>query len=93
MLDAVSKLSRKGESRVKAAGLPDQGGVRFEIVPSSSNIALRVADWLNADPEDVNFKDADDVLFGVPTLVAGKRIRAWAAAPSSRATPECRWAW
>src|SRR5208337_4368980 len=42
----------------------------------NSNIALRVSDWLNANPDDVNFKDADDVLFGVETLVAGKRIRA-----------------
>jgi two-component system, sensor histidine kinase and response regulator len=86
VLGAVSKLSPRGESRVAVAALPGDGlittgltpnrGVRFEIVPPNSNIALRVADWLNANPEEVHFKDADDVLFGVATLVAGKRIRA-----------------
>jgi CheY-like chemotaxis protein len=76
VLGAVSKLSPKGEARVAVAGLPEDAGVRFEIVPPNSNIALRVADWLNANPEEVHFKDADDVLFGVATLVGGKRIRA-----------------
>jgi CheY-like chemotaxis protein len=76
VLGAVSKLSPKGEVRVSVAGLPGRAGVRFEVIPPNSNIALRVADWLNANPDDVNLKDADDVLFGVATLVAGKRIRA-----------------
>jgi CheY-like chemotaxis protein len=85
VLGAVSKLSPRGEARVAVSALPAAGstsaeasssGVRFEIVPPNSNIALRVADWLNANPEEVHFKDADDVLFGVATLVAGKRIRA-----------------
>jgi CheY-like chemotaxis protein len=81
VLGAVSKLSPRGEVRVAvtalpAAGVTPNGGVRFEIVPSNSNIALRVADWLSANLDQVHFKDADDVLFGVSTLVAGKRIRA-----------------
>ncbi len=76
VLGVVSRLSPRGEASVAVTGLPDGGGVRFEIVPPNSNIALRVADWLNTNPEEVHFKDADDVLFGVATLVAGKRIRA-----------------
>jgi CheY-like chemotaxis protein len=76
VLGVIAKLGPKGEVRVSVEAAPGQGGVRFEIIPANSNIALRVADWLNANPEDVNFKDADDVLFGVPALVAGKRIRA-----------------
>jgi CheY-like chemotaxis protein len=75
-LSTISRLSQKGEARVTVTGLPGGVGVRLEIVPNNSNIALRVADWLNANPEDVNFKDADDVMFGVAALVAGKRIRA-----------------
>ena len=75
ILDAVAKLGRKGEARV-TADEPDGQGVHIEIVPANSNIALRVADWLNGDPENVNFQDADDVLFGVATMVAGKRLRA-----------------
>jgi CheY-like chemotaxis protein len=76
ILRAVSKLSIRGQVGVAIDALPSNAGVRIDIVPANSNIALRVADWLNADPEQVNFKDADDVLFGVATLVAGKRIRA-----------------
>ena len=53
--------------RVAVSELPGGDGVRFEIVPANSNIALRVADWLNANPEEVDFQDADDVLFGVAT--------------------------
>jgi len=76
VLGAVAKLSPRGEVRVAVAGAPATGGVRFDIVPLNSNIALRVADWLNTNPEDVQFKDADDVRVGLATLVAGKRIRA-----------------
>jgi two-component system sensor histidine kinase/response regulator len=76
ILDAVSKLGRKGEARVSAVAAPDGKGCRFEITPANSNIALRVADWLNGDPEQVSFEDADDILFGVATMVAGKRLRA-----------------
>ena len=76
ILDAISKLGRKGEALVSAQLQTDGDGVRFEIVPANSNIALRVSDWLNSDADSVNFEDADDVLHGVATLVAGKRIRA-----------------
>ena len=76
VLDAVSKLGRKGQATVTVERSTDGGGVRFEIVPANSKIALRVADWLNTEPDQVDFQDADDILFGVATLVAGKRIRA-----------------
>jgi two-component system, sensor histidine kinase and response regulator len=76
VLYTVSKLPPRGEARITAAALPDGLGVRFSIVPHNSSVALRVADWLNGDPEKVNFKDADDVWFGVATLIAGKKIRA-----------------
>jgi two-component system sensor histidine kinase/response regulator len=76
ILDAVSKLGRKGEALVTVTRADDGEGVQFEIVPANSNIALRVADWLNADPDQVDFPETDDVLHGVATLVAGKRIRA-----------------
>ncbi len=76
ILDAAAKLGQRGEVRVSARLDPAGAGVRFEIVPANSNIALRLADWLNADLEQLNFQDADDLLFGIPTMVAGKRLRA-----------------
>jgi CheY-like chemotaxis protein len=76
VLDAVSKLGRKGDALVTAVAATDGDGIQFEIVPANPNIALRVADWLNSDADHVNFEDTDEVLYGVATLVAGKRIRA-----------------
>jgi len=76
ILDAVSKLGQRGETRVSAGLAPEGGGVVFDILPVNSKIALRVADWLNAETEQVNFQDSDDMLFGIATLVAGKRLRA-----------------
>jgi two-component system, sensor histidine kinase and response regulator len=76
VLDAVSKLGRKGEALVTVVAAIDGNGVQIEIVPANPNIAVRVADWLNSDPDHVNFEDTDEVLHGVATLVAGKRIRA-----------------
>jgi CheY-like chemotaxis protein len=76
VLDAVSKLGRKGQATVTAGRAHNCDGMRIEIVPANSNIALRVADWLNTEPDQVNFQDADDMLYGVATMVAGKRIRA-----------------
>lgn len=76
VLDAVSKLGRKGDALVTVTPAPDGDGVLFEIIPANSNIALRVADWLNADLDQIDFQDPDQVLHGVATLVAGKRIRA-----------------
>jgi CheY-like chemotaxis protein len=76
ILDAAAKLGQRGEVRVSARPVPASAGVRLEIVPANSNIALRVADWLSADLERLNFQDTDDLLFGIPTMVAGKRLRA-----------------
>jgi two-component system sensor histidine kinase/response regulator len=76
VLDAVSKLGRKGQVLVTAERATEGDGVRFEVIPANSKIALRVADWLNADVDQVSFDDDDDVLYGVATMVAGKRIRA-----------------
>jgi two-component system sensor histidine kinase/response regulator len=76
VLDAVSKLGRKGDAQITAVRASDGDGVQFEIIPANSNVALRVADWLNADPDQIDFQDSEEVLYGVATLVAGKRIRA-----------------
>jgi two-component system sensor histidine kinase/response regulator len=76
VLDAISKLGRKGEALVNVLRASRGDGVRVEIIPANSNVALRVADWLNTVPDEANFQDSDDMLYGVPTLVAGKRIRA-----------------
>lgn len=76
ILDAISKIGRRGETRIASTFAPDGQGAAIEILPVHSQIALRVADWLNADPEQLDFQDNEGILFGVSTLVAGKRLRA-----------------
>jgi CheY-like chemotaxis protein len=76
VLDAVAKLGRKGEVLVSAMQASESDGVQVQIVPANSNVALRVADWLNTDADRVDFRDAQEVRYGVATMVAGKRIRA-----------------
>lgn len=76
VLDAVAKLGRKGEVRVSAMRASEGDGVQVQIIPANSNIALRVADWLNCDTDHVDFQNAHEVRYGVATMVAGKRIRA-----------------
>jgi CheY-like chemotaxis protein len=76
IFDAIYKLGRNGETRLTVERASDGEGIVVEIVPAHPNIAQRVANWLNADPDHLTFEDADDVFFGVATLVAGKRLRA-----------------
>jgi len=76
VLDAVSKLGCKGDALVTVERSNEDDSVQFEIIPAHPKIALRVADWLNSSADQVNFQDSDEVLYGVATLVAGKRIRA-----------------
>jgi CheY-like chemotaxis protein len=76
ILDAASKLTETGElfvvTNVDAAG----DGVRFAITPPDSGAAACLAEWLNADPEQVGFQNAAEATFGVAAMVAGKRLRA-----------------
>jgi CheY-like chemotaxis protein len=76
ILDAVSKLGRKGDAMVSVGRAIEGDGVEIQIVPSNPGIAVRIADWLNADPDQIDVQDPDEVLCGVAMLVAGKRIRA-----------------
>ncbi len=76
VLDAVSKLGRKGEVLVYTMRASEGDGVQVQIIPANSNIALRVADWLNSDADHVDLQDAQEVRYGVATMLAGKRIRA-----------------
>jgi CheY-like chemotaxis protein len=77
VLDAVSKLGPKGEVLISAMQASERdSGFQVQIIPANSNIALRVADWLNSDADQVDFEDAHQVRYGIATMVAGKRIRA-----------------
>jgi CheY-like chemotaxis protein len=76
ILDAVLKLARTGQVSVTSSVGPGGSGVRFAIAPPNSDLAAQLADFLNADPELVVFKNGADVPFRVAVMVAGKRLRA-----------------
>jgi CheY-like chemotaxis protein len=75
-LDATSKLTAAGDVHVTSSASSDRNGVRFAITPPDSAVAVRLADWLNADPEKAGFQNAAEASLGVAVLVAGQRLRA-----------------
>lgn len=84
VLDSVSKLGPKGEARVNVIPAVHGDGAQIEIVAANSNIALKVADWLNADADTASVPEGDDLLIRIATLVAAKRIRALGGASEFR---------
>jgi CheY-like chemotaxis protein len=82
ILDSTLKLTTAGDIRVSAATVTpmvsasDSGaGVGFSITPPDPGLASRMADWLNADPEKVNFRDLPDMPVSLGVMVAGKALR------------------
>jgi CheY-like chemotaxis protein len=76
VLDIVLKLTHRGEVRVTIQAALEGAGVRFHVTPPDLSVAERLTSWLTADPEHADFQSADDVLFAVGAMVAGRRLRA-----------------
>jgi CheY-like chemotaxis protein len=76
VLDAGLKLIRSGELRAGARPGTAGNGVRFEILLPICDLAARLVEWLNVDPEQIAFQNNDDVALKVPVMVAGRRLRA-----------------
>jgi len=74
ILDLTLKLARHGATRIGLDAGPD-GGIKLDVTPPNSELAEQLAQWLSADPDQVEFQSGDDISFGVPLLVAGKRWR------------------
>jgi len=91
ILDLTLQQGHNGAALIGLEAGPD-GGIRLEITPPNSELAVHITQWLSADPEQVDFQSGDDLSFGVPLLVAGKRWRGLGgtmalAAANSAATP------
>lgn len=76
ILDTAAKLTGTGEVQVTANAGADGTGVRFEITPPNSAVAVCIADWLNSDPEQAGVQNPIEASFEVAVIVAGKRLRA-----------------
>lgn len=76
ILDASSKLTEAGELHVAASILSGRNAVRCVITPPDSGVAVRVANWLNADPDQFSFQGAAEASLELAAMVAGRRLRA-----------------
>lgn len=78
IFDAVLKLTAAGKISVSAsvvAGREGSGsGFRFTITPPDPRLAIELDEWMNADPEQVNFRDLRDMPISLAVLVAGKEL-------------------
>jgi two-component system sensor histidine kinase/response regulator len=75
LLDSISKLSPAGDIYVSTVLVGAGCTAQISITPPGSGLAARLADWLNADPEQVSFRDLPDTPFSLAVMVAGKRLR------------------
>ncbi len=76
ILDTVLKLTPAANVRVSVEAHRSGNGVQFSITPPDSSLVVHLVDWLNADPEQVSFRDLPDIPFPLAVMVAGKRLRA-----------------
>jgi CheY-like chemotaxis protein len=75
VLDTALKLAKAGEAPLSLSLVGSEDRVRLAILICEPDLAVRLATWLNADPERVLLHDRGDIPFGVALMVAGKRLR------------------
>src|SRR5271155_5768174 len=73
ILDSALKLTAAGDIYVSASLSSD--GVGFSITPPEPTLAASLVYWLNADAEQVSFRDLPDMPVSLGVMVAGKGLR------------------
>jgi CheY-like chemotaxis protein len=76
VLDTALKLAEADEAPLSLRLACTENRVRLDILICEADLAVRIAKWLNADPDMVQLQDRGDFPFGVALMVAGKRLRA-----------------
>ena len=76
VLDSALKLAEASQASLSLKVAASENGVKLALAISERDVAVRVANWLNADPDRVRLKDPGDVPLGIALMVAGKRLRA-----------------
>jgi CheY-like chemotaxis protein len=79
ILDSALKLA-EASLGLKISG--SENRVTLALTMSEPDLAVRVAHWLNADPNRVRFEDPSDVPLGIALMVAGKQLRTLGGAAS-----------
>jgi CheY-like chemotaxis protein len=75
VLDTAFKLAQTSEVRVGLSVTCREHGVRMAVAARDTDLAVRLAKWLNANLDESALEDPGDVPFGVAVMVAGKRLR------------------
>jgi two-component system, sensor histidine kinase and response regulator len=73
VLGAALKLAPSGEVRFRVGA---ESHMRRASIVCEETLAVRLANWLNADPEQAQFEEPGDLPHGVAVMVAGKWLRA-----------------
>jgi len=76
VLDICFKLAEPGPLQVTVAAGHREHSVQLSLAAGDSDLAVRLANWSNADIEHTELQDPADVPFGIAVMVAGKRLRA-----------------
>jgi CheY-like chemotaxis protein len=76
VLDTASKLADAGEVVLSLQSVGSGSSARLAISVREADLAARLVEWLNADPERILFDDPRDVPFAVAVMSAGRRLRA-----------------
>ncbi|HEV8038184.1 MAG TPA: response regulator [Bryobacteraceae bacterium] len=75
ILDSALKLTSAGDILVSMGAPSSDSEIRISVTPPESTLAARLADWLNADPQQVRFQDLPDMPHPLALMVAGKGLR------------------
>ncbi len=76
VLDSALKLAEGSEASFGLTIAGSENRLKLALRISDANLAVGVANWLNADPNRVQFEDPGEVPRGIALMVAGKRLRA-----------------
>jgi CheY-like chemotaxis protein len=76
ILDTALKLTEKGKAPLRLSIGGGQDPVRIAITIYEAALAVRLANWLNINPDGALFQERDDLPFGIALMVAGKHLRA-----------------
>jgi CheY-like chemotaxis protein len=82
VLGCALKLAEAGEALLSVSIAASESGIELALTMSETDLAVRVAKWLNADLDRVQFQNPEDVSLGIALMVAGKRLRVLGGAAS-----------
>jgi CheY-like chemotaxis protein len=80
VLDCALKLAKEPNTKLSLRIAGQDKWFRLAITAREAELAHRVCDWLNADPENAVIHNPSDVPFGLALLVAGRWLHAMGGA-------------